>query len=106
MCSATGLLCSMLIAGATPQAAQIACKEGMRLAKSGDVPRRLEQMEKAVKIDPEFAEAWAELGNAHLNAGSMEEAVRAFTQAVRVRADFQVARYNLAFALRKTSSFA
>ncbi len=70
------------------------------------IPEALEQLEKAVKIDPQFSEAWSDLGNTHLSAGSMPEAIRCFERAVKVRPDFQIARYNLAYALRKTNEHA
>src|SRR5688572_13258114 len=100
----------MLALAAAPQppseAAITAHREGMRLAKSNLIPEAIEQLERAVKLSPAFAEAWADLGNTHLSAGAMDEAINCFEQAVKIRPDFQIARYNLAYALRKTKAHA
>lgn len=98
-------LLSMLALGAPPQEAIDAHKHGMELSKSNPA-QAIELLEKAVKIDPEFSEAWMDLGQTHLTIGSMDEAIHAFQEAVRIRSDFQIARYNLAYALRKTNQHA
>jgi tetratricopeptide (TPR) repeat protein len=90
---------------APPEAAIAAHREGMRLAKSNQLPEALESLQRAVQLDPEYAEAWADLGNTQLAAGDMKSAIRSFEAAVKLRADFQIARYNLAYALRKTGSY-
>lgn len=90
---------------APPSAAVDAYKEGTRLAKTKDSAGAIAALEKAVKIDPSYSEAWSELGNTHLTGGSIDEAIRAFAQAVKHRPDFQVARYNLAYALKKKGNF-
>lgn len=94
-----------LSVAAPPSAAVDAYKEGARLAKAKDSAGAIAALEKAVKIDPSYAEAWSELGNTHLTGGSIDEAIRAFSQAVKHRPDFQVARYNLAYALKKKGSY-
>lgn len=99
------LASALALAAPSPEAAS-AHKEGLRLAKSNMIPEAIEQLEKAVKIDPDFSEAWSDLGNTHLSAGSMPDAIRCFERAVKVRPDFQIARYNLAYALRKTGDHA
>ncbi|MCK6551180.1 tetratricopeptide repeat protein [Myxococcota bacterium] len=87
-----------------PPAAVAARDEGLKLSKENMHEQAAEALQRAVKLDPGFAEAWADLGNTYIVMGSMKDAIAAFESAVRIRPDMQTARYNLAFALRKTAS--
>lgn len=91
---------------APPPAAVAAHKEGLRLAKNNLIPEALSSLEKAVALDPTYADAWSDLGNTHLASGGVKEAARAFERAVALRPELQIARYNLAYALRKSGEHA
>jgi superkiller protein 3 len=55
----------------------------------------------ALSCDPNYAEAWNNLGNALAELGSDSEAVEAFRQALRLVPDYEDARTNLAATLRE-----
>jgi Flp pilus assembly protein TadD len=100
-----GLLGSTAVAEAAKKDAEAAHKEGMRLARDGHAPDAIEELKRAVSLDPDYPEAWADLGNTYLSQGDLQNAIRALENAVRIRPDFQVARYNLAYSCRKTKDY-
>lgn len=74
---------------------------GIRLARL-DPSGAAAELEPAVEIEPQDAEARNLLGSAFLGLGRTADAIDQFRVAVRLRPDFQNARYNLARALIKT----
>lgn len=55
--------------------------------------------EQAVRTNPEDAEGWFNLGNAHLKASRVPESIQAFRKAVAVKADYADAWRHLGLAL-------
>ena len=53
-----------------------------------------------VDIDPMFAGAYSNLGNAYKDMGRMEDAIKCFTTSIRLKPDFADAYANLAGAYR------
>lgn len=69
-----------------------------------------EQLESALRLDPEYSAAWKLLGRALAEAGESERAARAFTKGIEVakgRGDIQAAREMGVFLkrLKKTTGF-
>jgi tetratricopeptide (TPR) repeat protein len=98
------LLALLAIAAPKPDAVA-AHREALRLKKEGLIADAIRELEKATRLSPDFAEAWAELGNVHLAQQTYEDAILSFEQALKVDAGYAVARYNLAFSLRKMKRF-
>jgi len=56
----------------------------------------------AIKIKPDFAEAYSNLGAVLLNAKMTEEAIDYFKEAIRIRPDDAAAQKNLETALLRS----
>jgi tetratricopeptide (TPR) repeat protein len=96
-----GSFSSTGFAQSVPGRAMAAFNEGKRLFKDHQVDEAIEKLEEAVKLAPSFGEAWTELGNAHLEKQAYQEAAGAYDRGLKAKPDQTVARYNLAFSLRK-----
>jgi tetratricopeptide (TPR) repeat protein len=59
----------------------------------------LPDLEFATRKDPQFAEAWFQLGMTLGKLGHAEEKIQAYERAVELRSDYVEARYNLALSL-------
>ena len=56
--------------------------------------------QEAIAIDPMFADAYSNLGNAHKDVGQLDEAIRCYTTAIRLKPQFADAYSNLASAYK------
>ena len=90
-------------AQSVPAGAVLAVTEGKRLLKERRHDDAILKLEQAVKLAPAYGEAWTELGNAYLEKQDFQSAIRAFGTALDVKPEQSVARYNLAFSLRKVA---
>jgi tetratricopeptide (TPR) repeat protein len=54
--------------------------------------------QEALRLRPDFAEAYNNIAAAYLSMGQWDEAIRAASEALRIKSDFQFARNNLEFA--------
>jgi tetratricopeptide (TPR) repeat protein len=63
-------------------------REGKRLRLSGDASAAAGLLAQAVAIDGSFAEAYIELGQAHISLGRLDEAVRDFSSALERMPDY------------------
>lgn len=88
-------------AAAPPAGAIVALREGVRLKKENRLQDAISKLEQATQLAPNYVEAWTELGNTHLARQAYGPAAASFTRAVKLKPDHAVARYNLAFSLRK-----
>ena len=79
--------------------AEVHDAEGAALAEAGEIPGAVEQFERAVRINPNSAEARNDLALALENLGKWSEAAEQLEQAVRIDPDSVEARNNLAIAL-------
>ena len=53
---------------------------------------------KAVEINPDYAVAWYNMGDAYDEKGDYDEAIRCYRKAVEINPDYAVAWYNMGFA--------
>jgi tetratricopeptide (TPR) repeat protein len=63
-------------------------------------------MRNSVKLKPEFADAWFNLGATYEKQGRFEEEIDACLQAIKLKPDWAEAHYNLGVALSKLSRWA
>ena len=70
-----------------------------RLAVQGRFKEAATHLEKALEIDPYYAEAWCNLGLLLLNAGRSEEAASDFRKAIGINPGYTNAHYDLGQAL-------
>ncbi len=68
------------------------------LVELGDTEGALQVAERAVELDPEYAEIYQVLGRAHLTAGQLDEAILRFQQAVHLDPYHGYALNNLGLA--------
>ena len=68
---------------------------GEELIHERDFKRAIEELQKATKQLPRNAQAWNHLGLAHHGAGEVEQAQRAYKEALRLDINLGSARYNL-----------
>jgi tetratricopeptide (TPR) repeat protein len=74
---------------------------GRVLLRSGDVARAMEELETAVKLQPDFAVFRNNLGSSLLNLGYVEPAIEHLEEAVRLRPSYASAHKNLGIAFLK-----
>jgi tetratricopeptide (TPR) repeat protein len=74
---------------------------GNALLKKGRVDEAITHFQKALEIQPAFAEAHNNLGNVQFQNGNMDEAIAQYQIALQINPDYAMARYNLGNALIK-----
>jgi tetratricopeptide (TPR) repeat protein len=74
-------------------------KRGQDQAKRKNWANAIASFESAVKIDPQYADAWRELGRAHMYAREYPEAEAAFTKYLALSPNDHLAYMNMAWAL-------
>ncbi len=72
---------------------------GNALLQKGRISEAVDHYQKALLINPGFADARINLGNALLKKGSTDEAFAYYRQALQIRPDDAIAHYNLGNAL-------
>lgn len=75
-----------------------AYSEGMRLAKSGLLKEAIEAFDKAIRLKPTYAEAYAARGNMRNLLVQNERAIQDFDEAIRLNPQYTEAYYNRANA--------
>ncbi len=75
---------------------------GVALGSLGKIPEAIKHYERAVQLQPDFAEAYYNLGNELVNMGRPQEAIDNYIRALRFNPDFIEAYVNLASAYTKT----
>jgi tetratricopeptide (TPR) repeat protein len=78
--------------------AEDAYNEGMRLAKEGLLKQAVEEFDKAIRLKPTYAEAYAARGNVRNRLVQNERAIQDFDEAVRLNPQYTEAYYNRANA--------
>jgi tetratricopeptide (TPR) repeat protein len=71
------------------------CALGTVLVDGGRVSEGIQELQKALRIKPDYADGQAQLGNALLQAGRVQEAKEHYEQALRIRPDHADAHNNL-----------
>jgi tetratricopeptide (TPR) repeat protein len=73
-------------------------RAAMEAQQRGDLERAVEAYERAIALDPKFAEAHANLGAVLARLGHYEQAVRAYERALSLKPQLNAARVNLGLA--------
>ena len=79
--------------------AQEELQKGLHRHRAGDTSLARSHFQRAVKLDPQNADAWHSLGRTHLASGSIPLAVRALRTSVEIKSDFADAHNDLGLAL-------
>lgn len=74
-------------------------QEGINLYQEGKVEAAEDAFREAISIDPELAQAHANLGTILANQNKLAEAIPQFEEAVRLRPDMAFLHYQLGIAL-------
>ena len=81
--------------------AHAACGLATVLVIKDRVPEAIQVFEKALRVEPDFADGHYNLGIALLQAGQVPEAIREYEYALRLKPDYADAHVNLGTALAK-----
>ena len=73
---------------------------GNALARQGKIKAAIGHYRKALRINPDFADAHYNLANALVSQGNLEDAISHFSEALKIKPDFPQARLNLEHTLR------
>jgi tetratricopeptide (TPR) repeat protein len=84
-----------------PPEAQKEFDKGRSAASKNDSTKALQHFEKAITIDPEFADAFNDLGTTYVALGQLPEAAQQFQKAVDLVPDHNWAVANLSIVLSK-----
>jgi tetratricopeptide (TPR) repeat protein len=68
---------------------------GNALAQKGRLDEAVEQLQKALELNPSFAEAHYNLGHVLVQKGQMDEAIAQYQKALELNPDYPDAHYNL-----------
>jgi len=71
------------------------------LAQRGDYHRALEQIEKAIMVEPHFASAWHEKANCLDELGRCDEALSSYDAAIKLDPHHAEAWFNKGLTLKK-----
>jgi len=82
---------------AAPKAARAAYGEGRKAAARGELEKARAQFEKAVALYPQFAPAWAELGQLQAKQKQLESAARSYQNAIQADPKYVQSYLGLAF---------
>jgi tetratricopeptide (TPR) repeat protein len=77
---------------------------GIALFKTGNADEAMVHYQKALEINPDFAEAHNNLGNFLFQKGSVDEAMVHYQKALEINPDYAEAHYNLGYALIQKGS--
>jgi Tfp pilus assembly protein PilF len=81
-------------------------ERAQRLLDNGQGREATALLKEVVDLDPEDFQAWTELGTAHLIAGEMDDAERAYRRAIHERPNFALALLNLGRVLITQKKYA
>lgn len=100
---ALALLDMLLLDAELPRAqrAAVANKRGVALVQLGNLPQARAAFEHALDIVPAFAPALTNLGNLHLEAGEIDEAIRLYEAALVRDHSYGLAHHNLGVAYKR-----
>lgn len=92
------LIGSILSTQALAQDAKSLNQQGIELAQQGDLPAAINQFRAALEVDPDYADALANLGLAFYLQQDFEQAIPPLEKAVAIDVSNCVAHYNLGSA--------
>jgi Flp pilus assembly protein TadD len=88
-----------------PAQAQKALSKGRSAAAKGKTEEAMDEFREAVRIDPEFADAYNDLGALHASRGDLAAAVDEFRKAIDLVPDHRLALSNLCIVLGRMQRF-
>ncbi len=74
---------------------------GLALYYQGKLDEAIAAYQKAIEIDPDYADAYYNIGIALRKQGKLDEAIAAYQKAIEIDPDYADAYYNIGIALRK-----
>jgi tetratricopeptide (TPR) repeat protein len=83
-----------------------ALASAQRFSESGQTDKAVEELEKAIRISPEYADAYNNLAVQHIHMGRFEEACNELTRAIEIAGPNAPRLANLAFAQHALHRFA
>jgi tetratricopeptide (TPR) repeat protein len=86
-------------------AAEALCNLGIVVQEQGEVPKAVEAYQKAIALNPDFAEAHYSLGIALGDLGKLAEAEASYRKTIAIKPDFAEAHCNLGGVLRRQQRF-
>ncbi|MYB96169.1 tetratricopeptide repeat protein [Candidatus Poribacteria bacterium] len=78
---------------------------GIDYRKEGELDLAIKDFDKAIELNPEFAEAYNNRGNAYDNKGDFDKAIVNFNTAIKFKSDFVEAYVNRGVAYGKRDEF-
>ncbi|MGA3163184.1 MAG: tetratricopeptide repeat protein [Verrucomicrobiota bacterium] len=72
---------------------------GGALFRKGQIDEAINQYQEAIRLKPDYAEAYNNLGTAFQKKGQIDEAINQYQKAIRLTPDYADAHYNLGNAL-------
>lgn len=83
----------------TAMNADIYVAQSLAFYRAGKYPESIRAAQMALKLKPDYAEAWNNIGAAWNRMSRWDQGIAAEEQALRLKPDLQIARNNLAVAL-------
>ncbi|MBT5412637.1 MAG: tetratricopeptide repeat protein, partial [Cellvibrionales bacterium] len=74
--------------------------KGIKGSDFDQLEQRLNDVSKALSIEPDDADAYNNMGNALKEQGKLEEAIEAYNKAISIKPDYVDAHYNMGIALK------
>jgi tetratricopeptide (TPR) repeat protein len=65
--------------------------------KLKEYQKAIDACKKAIKIKPDFHEAYYNMGDAYNGLGKYQKAIKAYKKAIKIKPDFHKAYYKMAF---------
>ena len=84
-----------------PNSALLLCATAVALRERGELPQAISTFERALALQPAFAEGWLELGTAHMLLRNLPRAIGAYQRAVALEPSLAEAHANLALAYQE-----
>ena len=78
-----------------------ALASAQRFSESGKTEKAVEELEKAIRLSPEYADAYNNLAVQHMRMGRFEEAAAELTRAIAITGPNPIQLSNLAYAQRR-----
>ena len=72
---------------------------GVALQDKGDLDAAIDSYKQAIKVKPDYAEAYSNMGNSQTDKGDLDAAIDSYKQAIKVKPDYAEAYINMGNAL-------
>jgi tetratricopeptide (TPR) repeat protein len=98
-CLLLGFSVAFDLLASIPRCAESDNDLGMELQRAGRMPEAIRHYERALELNPDFADAHVNLGDTMVQLGRIQEAIGQYEQALRIRPDFAKAHNAFGVAL-------